>query len=278
MYILTTNNDVFRFDQKGLHLLMHIPSAKPIFDLGVNTDMISIENGERTIVELYDTLGKKLNQFPTLTLPSFFHGEPGFWFSFAQQNPGEQLFVYGDNNNVVSFYSILTRNGFSAIKPISTAGHTRQLSGYDIYQKKLWGLENSDHLFVLDPQTGEIEYPPYDNKFNSKAIFNDPIGLVWLGNDNGSSFTPKGQNILLRTWSLIDLFIPAGAFPKIVMEIFMSLRIGAISYFIRKQKPSNPGLWQNHWRAWLALQTKMMISGFPVKNFFFFDTIRLLQH
>jgi signal transduction histidine kinase/CheY-like chemotaxis protein/class 3 adenylate cyclase/ligand-binding sensor domain-containing protein len=191
MYILTTNNDVFRFDQKGLHLLIHIPSAKPIFDLGVNTNMISIENAEKTMVELYDTLGNELNQFPTLTLPSFFHGDPGYWFSFAQQNPGEQLFVYANNNNIASFYSILTRNGFSAIKPISTAGHNRQLIGYDIYHKKLWGLENADHLFVLDPKTGQIEYPPYDNKFNSTAIFNDPIGLVWLGNDNGVQLYSK---------------------------------------------------------------------------------------
>jgi signal transduction histidine kinase/class 3 adenylate cyclase/ligand-binding sensor domain-containing protein/FixJ family two-component response regulator len=191
MYILTTNNDVYRFDQKGLHLLIHSPSAKPIFDLGVNTDMIIIENAERNRVELYDTLGNKLNQFPTLTLPSHFQGEPGSWYSYGQLNPGEQLFIYGDVNHVVSFYTILTRNGFSAIKPISTAGHSRQLSGFDIYQKKMWGLENADGLFVHDLQTGEYQYPPYDNKYNLKYVFNDPTGLTWLGNDNGVQLLSK---------------------------------------------------------------------------------------
>src|SRR5690242_1092247 len=93
-----------------------------------------------------------------------------------------------------------------------------------------------------------------------------------LGMTMVSSFILKGQNILLRIWSLINLFIPAGAFPKIVMEIFMSLRMGAISYFIRKQKPSNPGPWQNHWLGWLALQIKMMVSGLPAKTFILFDT------
>ncbi|HXR81688.1 MAG TPA: response regulator, partial [Saprospiraceae bacterium] len=92
---------------------------------------------------------------------------------------------------MVSFYTTLTPNGFSVIKPFSTTGHTRQLSGYDIYQKKVWGLENGDHLFVFDPKTGEFEYPPYDNKFNSKAIFNDPMGLAWLGNDNGVELYSK---------------------------------------------------------------------------------------
>jgi len=191
MYILTVNNDVFRFDGKGLHLLIHIPSAKPVYNMGINTDMISIENAESNMVELYDTLGNKLNQFPTLTLPSSFHGNPGYWYAFGQQSPGQQLYVYGDDDNVVSFYTILTRNGFSAIKPFSTTGHTRQLIGYDIYQKKLWGLENSDDLFVSDPQSGEFEHPPYDNKFNSKVIFTDPMGLAWLGNDNGIQLYSK---------------------------------------------------------------------------------------
>src|SRR6187399_3059689 len=66
-----------------------------------------------------------------------------------------------------------------------------------------------------------------------------------LGMTMVSSFIPKGQNILFLIWSLIGLFIPAGPFQKIVMEIFMSSPMGAISYFIRKQKPSNPGPWQN---------------------------------
>ncbi|HZV68827.1 MAG TPA: response regulator [Saprospiraceae bacterium] len=183
LYILTNKNNVYRFDEKGLNLLFHVP-GNATYILGVSSNLITTQSEFSDSVEIWDKTGKKLTQYALPPLPKSYPGTKGNWIPQGELKSDDQVFMYIDNNNEFYYYTTLTIYGFSETKVISTSKGSTIPCGYDPYQKKIWRFED-DHILVLDLLSGETDSQVGELNDIARFFYADPSGLTWLGTDNG---------------------------------------------------------------------------------------------
>jgi len=185
LYILTSRNDVFRYDEDGFTHLFHLDAARAADSLEVFADTLTLRIPGKDSLGIWKTSGAFLGYVP-------FRHPPGGtntwkWQRYDVLEPGLELF--GDRDEVFSarlFVCRLDSNGYSEPWPLMPNYLPNQFYiGYDSPGRRIWIYDEKD-LRTIDPITGETKIQLAGLKTVPRRIYVDRMNLIWLATDDGA--------------------------------------------------------------------------------------------
>lgn len=186
IFILTKQNEVYRFDQnKLIHLFTGPPSQRELY-LGVSSAFITIIARDLDSIDLWDKNGKWLSRHP---VP---HNDAIMVDTMSWQPVGyigNKLVLLGTETvENFQYFVLVDMNGFSAPKPFLSNTRKNTFCTFDMYQKILW-LHDGKQYFTLNPISGQITYKDTGLKIANfqGPVYCDPLHLVWATFGNGVS-------------------------------------------------------------------------------------------
>ena len=115
LYILTRNQDVYRFDKEGLHhLFRRAEGMTP--ELGIGGGLITSKRIKDHMFEIRDRNGKLLKQVIP-QLPDRYQKMNGNWRPVGEIGYNRQMFFYIESETFVHFLAIISSEGVFNIQP-----------------------------------------------------------------------------------------------------------------------------------------------------------------
>jgi len=184
LYILTSGNDVFLYDEHGFTRLFHIDTREPVQDLHISGDTLTAQFPRTDSIGLWKTDGTFLG-YARFTGPSVPESVP-YWERLDILEPGLELFGYRNPWTFTRFFvSGSTTTGYAAPRPLLAGDQPNQFYlGYDPKERKIWTYDEAV-IRTIDPVTGALEYPLPGFTAVPRKIYVDKMNLIWLVTNNG---------------------------------------------------------------------------------------------
>jgi len=185
LFILTTEKEIYQYDQNGLRLLFHIADTRDIADFSVTSNyFIVIMIGSQT-ADLFDKTGKPISQVPFPVLPSTYKSFHEGWRCAGELQDSSIIFVDKDISSFSEYYSIFYNGKFSAPQFISVPELWTNVAAVDLNENKLFAFDTAQ-FYNLDPMTGKREVIEKGIDLAAGRFYSSRKGSVWLGTHNGA--------------------------------------------------------------------------------------------
>lgn len=190
LYILTRRNEVFKFDQVGIHRLIHVDSRIPLISLGINAGMLTTMSSGVDSIDIWNTDGTWKSRKSAI-IPAAIGIEKCSWKPIGPLDSGKQLFVIEDSSNWShTYFSIFDSSGFSGHRRIPSDETFNRLYYFDPWRKQMW-YYGKNQLFVFDPVSNKKEDTNIEFSLPPRAVYTDRMGLVWVSTENGVSILSR---------------------------------------------------------------------------------------
>lgn len=186
LFILTKQNDVYRFDQNKLVHLFQIPSAKPGIVLGVSTDILVTTAPYADSLDVWDKNGTWLSRQPSMFSEDQIR-DGMFWLPAGALADGKLLMVAIHPLGKLMSYGSIDKDGVSEVHPIVSSTNFSSAFIYDQYNKRLM-LHDGKEMYMLNPMTGHLEhiFSGLPDLYFMVPCYTDPLGLTWIASGNGA--------------------------------------------------------------------------------------------
>jgi len=184
LYLMTTDNTLYRYDSTGLKSLFQIPGQNDILEWGMTSTNLFIQKICGTTMDIYDIDGQLQKLVPLPDLPSSDVHEPKDFRPVAQLKDGSEVFVSRSELKSNEFYTVLHQGKFGEVYGVGDISQFAVIRGIATGDQKLWGFDH-EKIFTLDPMLHQIEYPVSDFRNEMVAFYPDNKGLDWISTDNG---------------------------------------------------------------------------------------------
>ena len=190
LYILTTDNKVYKFDSSGMNLILSLPpGAMPRYMVPtVNFLSINFEHSDSLLV--YDTDGKLRKK---LKFPNLSPGVENFnWGTWGDQTTTKHQVIWTTFFSTGRYAIRQDLSGFSDMIQVDTSSVFYYTVGFDPYRDVYWG-QAKGRLFRYIPGQTKREYIDFDRGLNAQAFYCDTLGNIWIGSTEGVALFSEKQ-------------------------------------------------------------------------------------
>jgi signal transduction histidine kinase/class 3 adenylate cyclase len=189
LYLVVKNKKVYQFDGHTIKHLIDLPDSKENITLGLCKKYIYSIADHADSIDVWTTGGKWLSRqaIPKLVNAT---GLPLDWWPIGALNDTQQIFTafstLGDE-----YYAMVDPGGFSALKryPIQGYHTARNISHF---QNQIWLFDDNSYR-SFDFNNGTLGPPILISQWGLKTVYDDRLGYVWFGTDEGIYLASKGR-------------------------------------------------------------------------------------
>lgn len=185
LFILTHQNEVYRFDREGLKLLIHVDPRTPLIRVGINPGMITTQASNVDSIDIWKTDGTWMSRI-AVTKPEDIKNNKTLRKPGGPVHSGKQVDVVEDSYAwSYNYLYLFDTSGFSANSQIpSVSEFINRMLYFDPLRKQMWYYDQKQ-LSVIDLITGIKENTHIEFSLIPRAVCADRMGLVWVSTENG---------------------------------------------------------------------------------------------
>ena len=193
LFLLTSKKEIYQYSKDGFSLLYVLKDSRPIKYFDISSTYFIFQMQGAPSVDLYSKEGALLQSVMLPQIPPIYREFHLGWKYLCEMRDSSLIFINVDVNSGFEYVVSLANGKFN---PLLFANTPKSFSfglGLNEDEQRLL-CTDTNHLFLLDPVTGQKEILLEHKTFTFGKHYHDPDGMTWLGGDDGIHvFSPRSQ-------------------------------------------------------------------------------------